>query len=183
MRDTRSQLRKELHQAGANAAEVDELLPIASQLNKLSARQVDSAKSNTYHLVRLLRPAAFTASGLVLGMLLVMVSQAASPTSILYPMQKFSDKVAIYVHPQYGATVMMKRAQQVNQLVSEHASSKQVLATLADYTIEANDYESTPRANYSAFEFCKTNLEQAASLASPQVKQAISNSLQSLETT
>jgi len=183
MRDTRSQLRKELHQAGANAAEVDELLPIASQLSRLSPQQARSAKSSTFHLVRLLRPVVFTASGLALGMLLIIISQVASPTSILYPVQKISDGVAIDVHPQYRATVMMKRAQQVNQLVSEHASSKKVLATLADYTAEASAYRSMPHANYSAFEFCKTNLEQAAASASPEIKHAISSSLQSLETT
>ena len=78
---------------------------------------------------------------------------------------------------------MMKRAQQVNVLVSEHASSKQILAVLVDYTSEASAYRSIPHSNYAAFEFCKTNLQQAKLAASPTVKNAISKSLQSLETT
>ena len=184
MRDTDNQLRKELRQAGASAFEADGLLPITSRLSQLSQHQAITTKNrSSSRLVELLKPVACTASGLAIGMLLVIVSQAALPTSLLYPVQKFSDGIAIYIHPQYRATVMMKRAQQVNLLVSEHASSKQVLATLADYTMEASAYKSMPHTNYAAFEFCKTNLEQAAMSASPAVKEAISGSLQSLETT
>jgi hypothetical protein len=173
----RQQLRKELLAAGASAAEVKELLPIASKISLLG----DSPKTN--HWLRIVKPMAFIASGLALGMFVVIISQAALPTSLLYPVQKLSDSVAISVHSQYRADVMMKRAQQVNQLVANHANSKQVLATLADYSSEAAAYKSTAHANYSAFEYCKTNLQQAAAAASPDVRQAISSSLQPLENT
>ena len=78
---------------------------------------------------------------------------------------------------------MMKRALQVNELVASHANPEKVLATLADYTEKASTYRSTPNADYAAFEYCKTNLQQAASTASPAVRQAIANSLQSLSST
>jgi hypothetical protein len=182
MKDHKQQLHKELLAAGASAAEIDELLPIASRLSILkSGTTRDRQKANRW--VRTIRPMAFTFTGLALGMFLVIVSQTALPTSLLYPVQKFSDSIAIKVHPQFRANVMMKRAQQVNQLVSNHAASKQILATLADYSAEASSYKSSPHASYAAFEYCQTNLQQAASSASPTIKKAILSSLQSLEIT
>ncbi len=183
MKENTNQLRKELRQVGASAAEVNELLPIVSRLNRLSQHPAAVKNNSPKRLARVFKPMPFVASSLALGTFLVIVSQTASPTSFLYPVQKFSDSVAIGVQPQYRATVMMKRAQQVKLLVFEHASSQQVLATLADYMMEARAYQSTPQTNYAAFEFCKTNLQQAAASASPTVKQAITSSLQSLETT
>jgi hypothetical protein len=181
----RQQLRKELLAAGASAAEVKELLPLASKLNLLKDNGPMTAKNSerTRRWLRIVKPAAFVASGLAAGMFVIIISQAALPTSWLFPVQKFSDHVAISIHPQFRANVMMKRAQQVNQLVASHANSKQVLATLADYSSEAAAYKSTAHANYAAFEYCKTNLQQAASAASPDVRRAISTSLQSIENT
>jgi hypothetical protein len=185
MRSNHSQLAKELREAGASNAEITELLPIASRLSQLRHRQtiatVDRAGLSQW--LRILKLAVFTLSGLALGMFLVVMSQTALPTSLLYPIQKLSDGIAVGVNPQYRAIIMMKRAQQVNQLVAEHASSAQVLATLNDYTSEANIYKSSPHADYAAFDFCKTNLQQAALAASPPIRKAISASLQSLDTT
>jgi hypothetical protein len=175
------QLEKELKDAGANQSELRQLLPIAASLGSLKNNSEKAGQ--TFRVLKFARPFGFVASGLVAGMFLVIVSQAALPTSWLYPVQKFSDAVAINLHSQYRATVMMKRAQQVNELVADHASSKRVLATLADYMGEASTYKSTPHANYAAFEYCKSNLQQAAVAAPINVRQAISSSLQSLGTT
>jgi hypothetical protein len=177
------QLRKELRDASAKTAEIEELVPIASRLSLLKhsvTPAVDAGKATT-RWQRIFKPIAFGVSGLALGVAVIVISQSVLPTSQLYSIQKFSDNVAVSFHPQYRATVMMKRAQQVNELVAGHASSGKVLATLADYTKEASAYKSTPQANYAAFEYCKTNLQQAASAASPTVRQAISSSLESLE--
>ena len=172
---THKQLRKELLLAGASPAETQDLLPIASRLSSLQA----SKKASRW--LSIIKPAAFTATGLALGAFLIITAQAVSANSWLYPVQKFSDHVAISVHPQYRANVMMKRAQQVNQLVAAHASPQQVLATLADYTREASTYKTMPHANYAAFEYCKTNLQQALAASTLSVHQAIASSLQSLE--
>lgn len=181
----RQQLHKELLMAGATAAEAKELSPIASKLSLLKNSGAAIAKDSekTYRWLKIIKPAVFVVSGFVLGLFIIIISQTALPGSWLYPLQKFSDHVAVSIHPQYRASVMMKRTQQVNQLVADHANSQQVLATLADYTKEASAYKSAPHANYAAFEYCKTNLQQAASAASPGVRRAISTSLQSLETT
>jgi hypothetical protein len=185
MKDYNYQLHKELLAAGASEAEVKELMPIASKLSLLKNANTEEAKNKVQASVwqRLIKPVTFMVTGLALGMFVIILSQEVSPTSFLYPIQKSSDSVAISIHPQYRANVMMKRAQQVNQLVATHTDSKQVLATLADYTMEASAYKSTPHANYAAFEYCKTNLQQASSTASTEVRNAILTSLQSLETT
>jgi len=184
MRSYHDQLAQELQIAGASDTEVRDLLPIASRLTQLqhprSAAEMNRAGSN--HWLRILKPAAYTLSGLALGILLIVMSQTVSPTSVLFPVQKLSDDVAVHADPNYRAIVMMKRAQQVNQLVRGHASAAQVLAVLNDYTSEASIYKSSPHADYAAFEFCETNLHQAASAASPAVRKAIFASLRTLDT-
>lgn len=177
MKYRQHQLANELRQAGATTAELKRLLPIASRLSLLKESM---ARPRWFRYVQ---PVLLTATGLALGMVLIVMSQAVLPTSWLYPVQKFSDNVAVGIHPQYRASIMMKRAQQVNALVANHASSRQVLATLADYTAEANTYKAMPHANYAAFEYCKTNLQQAAAAAAPPIRQTINDSLKSLETT
>jgi hypothetical protein len=173
-------LGRELHSAGATSTELDELLPVAADLRLLGqhnrARLAD--RSNR---LRLLRFVPSLVVGAAAGMAVIVWSQSAMPTSWLFPVQKASDSIAIAAHPEYRATVMMKRAQQVNQLVKAHAGSGEVLATLADYSQQASAYKSTAGTNYAAFEYCKSNLEQAVSTASPAVKQAILNNLQALE--
>jgi hypothetical protein len=176
-----NQLRQELLQAGAKTAEVKALLPIASRLELLARKQFAGVEATSSRL-RFFRPLTVGALGLIIGTFLVIVSQSVLPTSWLYPVQKLSDSVAIDVHPQYRATVMMKRAQQVNGLVAGHSSRQKVLATLADYTNEANAYKALPHANYAAFEFCKSNLEQAASAAPSPERAAITEALTSLQT-
>jgi len=185
MSSNRNQLMKELQAVGASNAEIEDLLPIVSKLGQLSHGRTTATveHASPSYWPRVFRPAAFTLLGLVLGVFLIVISQAALPTSMLYPAQKLSDSLAVRVDPQYRAIVMMKRAQQVNQLVAGHASSAQVIATLNDYTSEASVYRSSPHADYAAFEFCETSLRQAASAASPTVRKAIFASLQSLDTT
>lgn len=175
-----NKLRKELQAAGATPAEADELLPIAADLRRLRpARQ--RAQVFPIPWQRFVRPALFVLSGAVLGMAIIAWSQSALPTSWLYPVQKLSDAAAVAIHPQYRASVMMKRAEQVNELVAQHADSRAILATLADYSSEAAAYQSTSPGNYAAFEYCKTNLTQAATSASPSVRQAILGQLQQLQ--
>lgn len=180
-----NKLEKELRAAGANGKEAAQLSAIAGMLPQLKTYKhiKDESLADWGGQHWILKLVTGSVLSLALGVILILAAQPVLPTSWLYPVQKFSDSVAIDVHPQYRATVMMKRAQQVNALVTVHADYGKVMTTLADYTDQARVYETMPHANYAAFEFCKTNLKQAASLASPPVKQAIQISLQSLENT
>lgn len=177
----RRQLKKELKAAGASQADLQQLLPIASSLSLLknNKQQKSQHAKQGLHSFKFAKPLGFIASGLVIGMVLVMVSQTVLPGSTLYPVQKLSDSVAMSANPDYRGVVMMKRAQEVKQLIAEHANSNVVLATLADYQNEASVYKSAP-ANYAAFEYCKTNLQQAAAMAPSAERRAINFTLSSL---
>ncbi len=171
--------------AGASASEITELAGIASNLNQLKASKSPSSGSVLHDQRqsrwRTLIPVGLTSiTGLALGMALVILSQTVLPGSWLYPVQKLSDNVAIAVHPNYRGVVMMKRAQEVKQLVAQHANSDTVLATLADYRNEAAIYKSVS-TNYAAFEYCKSNLQQAAQTAPNPERQAINDTLSALK--
>lgn len=178
------ELRKELKQAGASDSEIRKLTPIALNLAKLkvSNSKVKSGRQQIYRWTKLFKPILLLSSGTILGIALVIFSQSVLPTSLLYPIQELSDSAAVTVHPEYRATVMMRRAQQVNQLVVEHAEPHIIMATLASYNSEAAAYKSTAHANYAAFEYCKTSLQQAAIKAPTTIRQSILSSIKSLET-
>ncbi len=182
---TRNNLKKELISAGAPDSEVNGLLSVARDLRQLKSAEAaflapiltDKPESSWRKLI----PIGLTSiTGLALGMALVILAQTVSPGSWLYPVQKLSDNVAMSVDPSYRGTVMMKRAQEVKQLIAGHANSNLVLATLADYQTEAATYKSVS-ANYAVYEYCKNNLRQAAANAPNPERQAINNALLSLK--
>ena len=172
-------LRQELRAAGAHAAETDHLLAVAAGLGTLPAAHKQRPARLRFNWRTALPIGLTVVVALFAGVLLVAASQTSLPGSWLYPVQKLSDTAAESVHPQYRAVVMMKRAQEVKQLVAERAASGIVLAALNDYQAEAAAYK-TNAANYSAFEYCKTNLQQAAAGAPAPERQAISTALSSL---
>ena len=96
MTDNRKQLQKELSQVGASASEAKELLSVVASLRLLKDSQPAAAQKDTKptRWAKIRRPVAFTSAGFAVGMFLVIFSQAALPTSLLYPVQKFSDSIA-----------------------------------------------------------------------------------------
>jgi hypothetical protein len=184
MKHQANNLREELKLAGASDSEIKELLPLAANLKQLknSKNSLSGSTSRRQYQSKwkIFLPIGVTSiTGLALGMILVILSQTVLPGSLLYPVQKLSDNVSMSVDPDYRGTVMMKRAQEVKQLIAEHANSNLVLATLADYQTEASAYKSAP-ANYAVFEYCKSNLQQAANIAPSSERQAIVSTLNSL---
>lgn len=178
-------LKQQLTSSGASDSEATELVAIASSLKRLNNTKhsvptpvLHNQQSNKWR--RLVLIGTPSLAGLVIGMAVVILSQTVLPGSFLYPVQKLSDHVAVAVNPDYRGIIMMKRAQQVKQLVAEHASSPIVLATLADYKNEASAYKSVSAADYAAFEYCKSNLQQAAAAAPNADRQAINTTLSSL---
>lgn len=179
-------LRHELKLAGASGSEINELLPVASALKQLKTPNHTILNSNVHRRRWASWPKIATLGGmsalcgLALGTAIVIVSQTVLPGSWLYPVQKLSDNVAVAMQPRYRGTIMMKRAQQVNQLVAEHANSRVVLSALTDYRIEAAAYK-FKSTNYAVFEYCRSNLQQAATMSTGRQRQAIIDSLLSLK--
>lgn len=177
-------LEEDLKSKGATDSEVSELLVIAANLKRLKTTNNLDIKPaiREQKLSKWGKPIPIvltTLTGLVFGMFIVVLSQTVLPGSALYPVQKLSDNVSMSLDPNYRGTVMMKRAQEVKQLVADHATSNLVIATLADYQTEASAYKSVP-ANYTVFEYCKANLQQAAVMASNSERQDINDTLSSL---
>jgi len=176
-------LKNELKIAGATKDELGSLVNIASRLDNLKSvdKQVtsrqDKHQSKRFKAVFAIGLPAVT--GLVIGMLLIIFSQTVLPGNLMYPVQKMSDILAISMDSSYRGTIMMKRDDQVKQLVDNNASSSKVLATLADYKKQAESYKSIS-SNYDAFEYCKNSLELAAKNAPSPERQAINNTLRSL---
>lgn len=184
MKQRSDNLKKELTSVGATKSEVNELLPIALNLKRLK----NTPDLATKPIVQVERRVAWKTliptslalmTGLALGIIVVIWSQTVLPGSLLYPVQKLSDNVAVSVSSSYRGMVMMKRAEQVKQLIGEHASSNLVLATLANYRTEASTYVTVSK-NYAVFEYCKDNLQQAAAIAPNPERQAINNTLLTL---
>ena len=175
---SQTHLAKELTAAGASAGEAHELAMLASNLTQLNPKR--SQQRSVRSRFKILLPVGFTGvAGIVVGMALVIFSQTVLPGSRLYAIQKLSDHVAVSVDPSYRGTVMMKRAEEVKQLIASHAAPSVVLATLSDYKTEASVYKTAP-SNYAAFEYCKDNLQQAAAIAPSPERQAIVGTLNSL---
>ena len=172
------QLEQELRQAGASPSEINELTSVALKLELLK-----TARKRKLIWTTVLKPVALAASGLALSGIIVMVAQSAIPTSLLYPVQKLSDAIVVDIDPGYRATVMMRRAQQVDELVAHHASPYVILATLGSYDSEAATYKDTMHDNYAAFDYCKSSLEQAATAAPQRVREAIIHSIDNIDAT
>lgn len=175
----KKQLQIELQAAGASEIELKDLTGIAAGLGKLRSAKVQADAPPRKKFQLFLAVGIPSTLCLIAGVLLVMIAQSVLPGSPLYTVQKMSDNVAISADASYRGIVMMKRADQVRALVNNHASSDTVLATLADYQKQAAHYKST-KANYAAFEYCEQSLKQAAAMAPNPEKQAITNTLQSL---
>jgi hypothetical protein len=184
MKNQPNNLREELKSARATDPEIKELLALATSLQQLKSSKASPSKDKSRGLYqstwKKFLPICITSvAGLAMGMALVILSQTVVPGSWLYPVQKLSDNISMSVDPDYRGTIMMKRAQEVKELVTEHASSDLVLATLEDYQHEALAYRSAP-ANYAVFEYCKSSLQQAVAIAPSSERQAINNTLLSL---
>lgn len=165
----------ELQAAGASESEARELQSLALQLGQLKPRPARMHKRNW----KLAVPIG-AAIGALAILLVVVLTRGVMPSNMLYPVQRVSDSVAIAVHPSYRATVMMRQAEQVRELVETHAPSSAVMTALNDYQHQASAYRAH-YANYEVFEHCKDSLRQAANHANGQDRQAINHTLTGLQ--
>ena len=179
MKNSQDTLRRELRSSGASVVESDELLHLAGRLSSLRAvpRTTALQSRKRAFAYRLLPTSAVAVLALLVGMSTVAFAQNSLPGNWLYPVKRLSENTAVAVHPDYRATLMMRRADEVRQLVADNASTSRVKATLADYQVQAKAYTAT---NYPAFDYCKSNLHQAEQTANSSEKQMIASVLKNL---
>jgi hypothetical protein len=174
----------ELVAAGAETTEANDLSRLALALGHLETTEGKMPATTRPAIkrrwqVRLLPTMLTGLAGVALGMLLVMLAQTSLPGSTFYPIKRASERVAVSVQPSYRGTIMMRRAQEVQALVSQQAAPGLVMNALADYQADAQSYK-TPSADYSLFEFCKSSLRQAEARATTPERQAIQQTLTTL---
>lgn len=171
-------LRAELVSAGARQAEADELVRMSDRLRRLrdDVPKAVPAPRRSVRL-RLIPLGAVAVLALLIGMSLVGVAQGSLPGSALYPVKRLSENTAVLMDPNYRATIMMRRADEVRQLIADGASSGRVTATLASYQTTAAAYKGS---NYPALQYCKTSLLRAEKNANPTEHQQIAGVLKTL---
>lgn len=166
-------VQKELRRAGADELEAKNLALLADQLRPV---RKNIQKSRRMPIIL----TGFAATVTALAMLVV-IAQNSLPGSWMYPTKKASERVAVAIDPSFRATIMMRRAHEVQKLVAARSDTNEVLAALAAYKTEAGTY-ATHTTNYRAFESCKRSLRQAQAQAHGVEAQAISRTLDSLAT-
>ena len=175
-------LSDELLSVGAGTDEARELSRLALALGELKYTRAEqtSAFSSLKKSRRVWLPAVTAGIiGAALGMILITLAQTSLPGAPLYPLKRASEGVAVSVQSNYRGTIMMRRAQEVQALVNQHANQELVLGTLADYRLDAQAYEQTS-AHYSLFEYCKSSLQQAEAQATASEREAIQQTLDTL---
>ncbi len=173
-RELQTTLKHELLSAGASKSEADELAAVAQRLQALRAIPESQTTRPHFRLVPVLSVAVVAP---LVGMALVTFSQPSLPGSWLYPVKRLSENTAVAANPNYRATLMMRRADEVRQLVADDAGADKVSATLSTYQAEATAYKSV---NYPAFTYCRSNLKQAEQHANSAEKAQIAAVLKNL---
>lgn len=172
-------LHSELRGTGASESEARELTALAGRLGDLK-----NASPSPTHVfgrrlwVRFVPASLAGAVFLLLGMSSVTFAQSSMPGNWLYPVKRLSEDVTVKANPNYRATLMMRRADEVRALIANHANPLLVNDTITAYKAQAAAY--TNKHNYAAFEYCETSLKLAAANATPGEKSMIDNSLEKL---
>jgi hypothetical protein len=176
-------LKQELQAAGAAPEDAARLTRLAAGLGRLKAQGPQLAvghrppQTGDRWWPALPTVGLAAAGGLLTGLVLVALAQTSFPGSWLYPVKRASEAVAVQAQPDYRAVLMMRRAQEVRELVAHNGSPRLVATTLHDYTVEATAYQAQSGRNYGAFRYCQTNLQQAETQAGGQERQAIAATL------
>jgi len=180
-----SKLKQELRDAGAAPGDATKLSQFATGLTRLQTgtpKLSDGIRWRPRRRVWSVLPAVALAGagGLLAGLLLVALAQTSFPGSLLYPVKRASEAVALQTQPDYRGVLMMRRAQEVRELVSRNGSSDLVATTLHDYATDAIAYKAQTGQNYAAFRYCQANLQQAESQARGKERQQIAGTLAAL---
>jgi hypothetical protein len=179
-------LESELKQAGANADEAKVLAALALSLHDLKGteprmnleHQARNPFGNLWHTSSRALTTSLTAVGaLCIGLVVAAISQTTIPGNPLYPVKQITESVAVAVQPNYRGVLMMRRAQEVKQLVAQNDSPRLIDATLQSYKSEVAQYKG---GNYADYEYCENTLHQAQSMATGAERLAIAETIASV---
>ena len=177
-------IRNELLAAGASeydALELSMLATIVAQLEKKqSLKQLSwlqfmfmfRKRSLAYGL------SAITAAVFIAVVGFTVLAQSSLPGSKLYSVKIWSENSIAMVHPEFKKTMMMRRAQEVKDLIATHASSRLIIATLDDYHSDVRTYKIMDQR---VIDYCSNKLRSATPNASPEIKAAIEKAIGTIQ--
>lgn len=175
-----NQLEKELLQAGASRTEAESLVALGGQLRALAPEKQPTVRyweAGGAYLRRLLPSVVSGLACLLLGISLVIFAQASVPGQVLYGVKRASERAVTVIHPGYRENIMLRRAREVDALVTKNAPQQQVLASLTSYTAAAHDYlrhdSDNPDSQTPIRSYCKETLQLAAAKTSGAERTAI----------
>ena len=187
----RNLLERELRAGGAGPDEARELARLAEKLPGLRqlplvatppglavGRRFARRRLGLQRSRRTLALAATAAAAVLVTGGLIAAAQSALPGTALYPVKRGTEQVAERFAPGMHDEVMMRRADEVNELVARHGRTAMIDATLASYE---QAVVSDPNGSYAARDYCAGMLKSAAKQADPATRAKIMASLSRLK--
>lgn len=130
-------LERELYLAGASGEDMPSLLRAAESLSVVSAPFATSRRKSGFQNARFLVSLFIGAMVLVLsGSVLSTVARQSLPGDLLYAYKRLNEKIATKIEPELRPVVMMRRSDEVHNLVLQGASQDVVLASVDAYVDE-----------------------------------------------
>ena len=185
---------KELKIRGLPPAEAEELGHVATNFGELGrfarsekvkeqflVKLLGARKKQLFAWPRLFAPAvAFVWILLVLGAGSVVFAQKSLPGDVLYPVKRLSENVAISLNPALEQEIVVRRSQEVKDLVEKKEDPQLVKNTLEDFSEDSQKAKNKGQANGKLEESVK-NLEEAKERSSDDEKKQIEETLKKLE--
>jgi len=185
---------KELKIRGLPPAEAEELGQVATSFGELGrfarsekvkeqflVKLLGARKKQLFAWPRLFAPAvAFVLILLVLGAGSVVFAQKSLPGDFLYPVKRLSENVAVSLNPALEQEIVVRRSQEVKDLVEKKEDPQLVKNTLEDFSEDSQKAKNKGQANGKLEESVK-NLEEAKERSSEDERRQIEETLKKLE--
>ena len=187
-------LEKELKIRGLSQAEVDELGEVAKNIGQIGrfsrseevkeqflVKLLGARKKESFAWPRLFAPAvAFVLILLVLASGSVVFAQKSLPGDTLYPIKRLSESVAVSLNPELEQGIVVRRSQEVKDLVEQKEEPELVKNALDDYSEDSQRARSKGQTDGNLEEGVR-NLEEARERSSEDERRQIEDALKKLE--
>src|SRR3990167_5433237 len=187
-------LEKELKIRGLSQAETEELGQVAESITQIGrfsrsekvkeqflVKLLGARKRESFAWSRLFAPAvAFVLILAVLGTGSVVFAQKSLPGDVFYPLKRLSENVAVSLNPALEQKIVVRRSQEVKDLVEQKEDPELVKDTLDDFSEDSQKAKSEGRANGNLEEGVR-NLENARERSSDDERKQIDETLKKLE--
>src|SRR3972149_11824125 len=187
-------LEKELKIRGLSQTEAEELGQVAKSIGQIGrvarseevkeqflVKLLGTKKQELFVWPRLFAPAvAFVLILVVLGAGSVAFAQKSLPGDVLYPVKRLSEIVAVSLNPALEQEIVVRRSQEVKDLVEKKEDSELVKNTLDDFSEDSQKAKNKGHANGNLEEGVR-NLEDARERSSEDERRQIEETLKKLE--